>query len=840
MKSGRWFGLAIIVCAVLFVVTQIAIVLQYEQMYRDAVRAVISSKTPGDARTVEQAVALRIANQSRTMFLSTIATNMGAALGIIVAASGIWLSLQQYLGTRERERSDRAAAELNDLWKGVPSSSASTVAASAAGLQSFLSRDRREHHERVAVALAIIGRTATEDVVVRTLTPVVEHAFRTIDPAITRRVSWQGVRLYKPDLRNCDLSRFDFRDAQLEEADLRGANLAGARLDAARLMGARMDGADFTGASLEYVDMARATALNTCFRRANLRHLRLLNADFNGATLNEALLTPDRTDFRLSRNWRLASLDASVRLQLEGRYGPAVSGVRVLMLMWEFPPFVTGGGWTAASNIVSRLRRKGHAITVVVPWHSTTIDQTIFGNDVPVVGVGFGGERDEAGFIAVSAYSAYQKPREIGTGRRGGYGGFEGESIAALASRFALNVLPALRHLGVEFDLVHCHDWLTAEAGIRLADTQGTPLVVHLHSLESDRRLSPNRRIMRVEAEACAHADAVIAVSSKTKADIVANYSQVDPERIAIISNPIDLAPRPRVGEHQTQRVVFLGRLAWQKGVDRFVQIAADVRKLRPQTVFDIVGEGEDAPEVARQIEVIAPPPDYVYDPVTTDDYSLRRLFAAARATSYDPAARRIQARGRMFGETQLENLGRTAGRMGFSLTPVQGWPPFTHRLSYGQPGSEQYYLVQTTLAGAYADLSTRFITLTGWQEGSEAMNGATILVVPSRNEPFGMVVPEAMLSGVAVLVSRDVGATDVFKSILTFDPDDLSSAVMSVTKVLNDEQYWLETVERQSDEVRRYGDSAVEDQITRVWAAVIANRRVPSVSLPPDLTSTS
>ena len=44
-------------------------------------------------------------------------------------------------------------------------------------------------------------------------------------------------------------------------------------------------------------------------------------------------------------------------------------GRRVLMLGWEFPPFITGGLGTACYGLTKALDRRGDDVTFVLPKH---------------------------------------------------------------------------------------------------------------------------------------------------------------------------------------------------------------------------------------------------------------------------------------------------------------------------------------------------------------------------------------------------------------------------------------------------------------------------------------
>src|SRR2546426_4320167 len=98
----------------------------------------------------------------------------------------------------------------------------------------------------------------------------------------------------------------------------------------------------------------------------------------------------------------------------------------------------------------------------------------------------------------------------------------------------------------VDADVVHCHTWYTHFGGILAKLNYGIPLVITVHSLEP---LRPWKREQLgggydfscwVEKTALEMADAVIAVSKETKADILRLFN-VPEERVHIIYNGIDL-----------------------------------------------------------------------------------------------------------------------------------------------------------------------------------------------------------------------------------------------------------------------------------------------------------
>jgi starch synthase len=112
-----------------------------------------------------------------------------------------------------------------------------------------------------------------------------------------------------------------------------------------------------------------------------------------------------------------------------------------------------------------------------------------------------------------------------------------------------------------------------------------------------------------MERTAILDADAVIAVSSGTKDDILRAYP-VDPERIHVIYNGIDLNQYQRVSETSAlvangidpsvPYVLFVGRITRQKGVTHLVDA---IRYLPPNTQVVLCAGAPDTPEIATELK---------------------------------------------------------------------------------------------------------------------------------------------------------------------------------------------------------------------------------------------
>src|SRR5690606_31306825 len=121
-----------------------------------------------------------------------------------------------------------------------------------------------------------------------------------------------------------------------------------------------------------------------------------------------------------------------------------------------------------------------------------------------------------------------------------------------------------------------------------VARALGVPMVAHVHSTEFDRRAgeAPDAQVMEIERRSLEAADAIIAVSRYTAAQISNRYGIAE-DRIDVIHNALDLdnrlAPERPMQIGADERVVlFVGRLTPQKGPELFVRAAARVLGQEP------------------------------------------------------------------------------------------------------------------------------------------------------------------------------------------------------------------------------------------------------------------
>ena len=167
----------------------------------------------------------------------------------------------------------------------------------------------------------------------------------------------------------------------------------------------------------------------------------------------------------------------------------------------------------------------------------------------------------------------------------------------------------------ISADVVHCHTWYSHFGGILAKLNYGIPLVITVHSLEP---LRPWKReqlgggydfTLWLEKTGLEMADAVIAVSNGTKADIERLF-QVDPERLHVIYNGIDLDEyRPNDGTDALVRhgidpaqpyLLFVGRITRQKGI---IHLVRAIQLLDPGFQIVLCAGAPDTPEIEAEMQ---------------------------------------------------------------------------------------------------------------------------------------------------------------------------------------------------------------------------------------------
>lgn len=169
---------------------------------------------------------------------------------------------------------------------------------------------------------------------------------------------------------------------------------------------------------------------------------------------------------------------------------------------------------------------------------------------------------------------------------------------------------------GMDADVAHCHTWYAHFAGLLAKMLYGIPLVVTVHSLEP---LRPWKREQLgrgydvsswVEKTALEMADAVIAVSTSTREDVLRLFPKIDPDKVSIIYNGIDVNQYKEIEDTAVLQkfgirtdkpyVLFVGRMTRQKGLLYLLKAAS---KLDPEAQLVLCAGDADTPEMKAELE---------------------------------------------------------------------------------------------------------------------------------------------------------------------------------------------------------------------------------------------
>jgi glycosyltransferase involved in cell wall biosynthesis len=312
--------------------------------------------------------------------------------------------------------------------------------------------------------------------------------------------------------------------------------------------------------------------------------------------------------------------------------------MRVFMLGWEFPPFISGGLGTACYGLTKAMSSIGTDVIFVLPRPVSTPFSTHVRLVSPRAGSPLAApsaefrldEFDHVTFRTVNAqlspyrnteeyYKLIQeraKQAEEAAAAAGlpaasipppPSGGQYAGDLLAEVQRYAMLAAEIARH--ESFDVVHAHDWMTFPAGLAVAGIKGVPLVIHVHSTEFDRSgLHVDQRIYDIERRGMHGAMKIIAVSYLTK-NLVTHHYGINADKVEVVYNAIETNGNGAFDEeqykiHKDEKIVlFLGRITMQKGPEYFLAAAKKVLEVMDNVKFVMAGSGD---MIRRTIEMAA------------------------------------------------------------------------------------------------------------------------------------------------------------------------------------------------------------------------------------------
>lgn len=344
----------------------------------------------------------------------------------------------------------------------------------------------------------------------------------------------------------------------------------------------------------------------------------------------------------------------------------------------------------------------------------------------------------------------------------------------------SLNLLQQL-HLET-LDIIHTHTWYVAMAGFLAKTLYGIPFVLTTHSLEPLRAWKAEQLgsgyILSswMERTAIMVADAIVAVSNGTKADIQRAYPDVDPAKIHVIYNGIDLeqyqytpdtSALDRYGVDKSRPyVLFVGRITRQKGVTHLVDA---IQYLPPGTQVVLCAGAPDTPEIAEEMR--------------------NKVEAVRKRTpGSQPAAVEVH-------------------------TPP-GVEPEGHAIATGDPTGRGHNIVWIE----------QMVTK---EEAIQLYSHCGVFCCPSVYEPFGIINLEAMACGAPVVASATGGILEVVVEgetghLVPFAQDEETGFAAQPDQFARDLADKLKALLADPEKSRRFGQAGrqrVEAQFS--WSAI-------------------
>jgi len=245
--------------------------------------------------------------------------------------------------------------------------------------------------------------------------------------------------------------------------------------------------------------------------------------------------------------------------------------MRIDLISKEYPPAIYGGAGVHVAELVRVLRRQ---IEVQVRC--------------------FGEERNEKDTFA------YRHTSE-----------FDGANGALQTMAVDLSMVSDIAGA----DLVHSHTWYANFAGQVASSLHGIPHLITAHSLEplrpwKEQQLGGGYRLSSwIERTAYEGATGIIAVSDGMRKDILRAYPQLDPNKVTVVHNGIDLdafqaADNPDLVrangiDPEKRSVVFVGRITMQKGLPYLIKAAKEL----PSDVQLVLCAGApDTPQILQEV----------------------------------------------------------------------------------------------------------------------------------------------------------------------------------------------------------------------------------------------
>ena len=268
--------------------------------------------------------------------------------------------------------------------------------------------------------------------------------------------------------------------------------------------------------------------------------------------------------------------------------------MRIAMIGWEFPPFMSGGLATHCFFLTRELSKLGVEIDFYMPSTSYSINN----NWMNIIPVDYSSFEKFGSKVYGGYYLRKVNQRRVQTQIQ------IQENLDFFGRITKFNELTAellvLNNEENPYNLIHGHDWITARASVSAKKKTNLKYIMTVHSTEYDRtaNLSPWQWILDIERQGIENADGIIAVSNLTKKELKEKYKTK--AKIKTIYNGIEEelfkenAKKEILGFDGKKKIVlYNGRLSIMKGPEFFLRAARKVVEKDENVYFIISGSGD-------------------------------------------------------------------------------------------------------------------------------------------------------------------------------------------------------------------------------------------------------
>lgn len=259
--------------------------------------------------------------------------------------------------------------------------------------------------------------------------------------------------------------------------------------------------------------------------------------------------------------------------------------LKVLILSWEYPPFIVGGLGVYCHNLAKALHYNDVEVTVIIPERfrgKKRFVRLLSTDTIKNIGKEFKPKRI---VTAVGKKLRINKSEQVQTKEYIYKKDFMGD-----VRDYTKKVKEMVKNL--DFDIIHCMDRLTAPAAIEAKKISGKPFLATVHSIEHDKRKKIKKSAYEIEKLMLKKSKRLIAVSRYEKNRVI-RYYKINQNKIDVVYESVPKRTNEKFSFRKKNKyVLFLGRLAPQKGCRYFLDAAKKVLEKDPNVKFIVAGKG--------------------------------------------------------------------------------------------------------------------------------------------------------------------------------------------------------------------------------------------------------